>query len=160
MNWSSMFFQNWEGIVRTLLVGALAYATLVLFLRIAGKRSLAKLNAFDLVVTVALGSVLASILLQESIALAEGATAIATLLALQYLVTAASVRSGRFARIIRSEPSLLVRDGAWCRDAMNRERLTEDEVLSAVRNAGSRDLAPVEYVILEGDGSLSVGLAQ
>ena len=160
MNWSSMFFQNWEGIVRTVLVGALAYATLVLFLRIAGKRSLAKLNAFDLVVTVALGSVLASILLQESIALAEGATAIATLLALQYLVTAASVRSGRFARIIRSEPSLLVRDGAWCRDAMNRERLTEDEVLSAVRNAGSRDLAPVEYVILEGDGSLSVGLAQ
>lgn len=160
MNWSSMFFQNWEGIVRTVLVGALAYATLVLFLRIAGKRSLAKLNAFDLVVTVALGSVLASILLQESIALAEGATAIATLLALQYVVTAASVRSGRFARIIRSEPSLLVRDGAWCRDAMNRERLTEDEVLSAVRNAGSRDLAPVEYVILEGDGSLSVGLAQ
>ena len=44
-----MFFQNWEGIVRTIIVGILAYATLVLFLRISGKRTLAKLNAFDVV---------------------------------------------------------------------------------------------------------------
>ena len=51
----------------------IAYAALVLFLRISGKRTLAKLNAFDLVVTVALGSTLSAIILQESIALAKGA---------------------------------------------------------------------------------------
>lgn len=159
MSWTSMFFQNWEGIARTVVVGALAYATLVIFLRIAGKRSLAKLNAFDLVVTVALGSILASILLQESIALAEGATAIATLLALQYLVTAGSVRSTAFANLVRSEPALLLRDGAFCKAAMRRERITEAEILSAARASGHPDLSKVGYVVLESDGSLSIGTA-
>ncbi len=70
MDWQGMLFQGWPGILRTLLVGTLAYVTLVLFLRISGKRTLSKLNAFDLVVTVALGSTLSAILLQESIALA------------------------------------------------------------------------------------------
>lgn len=158
MDWSAMFFQNWEGIVRTLIVGTLAYATLVMFLRIAGKRSLAKLNAFDLVVTVALGSTLASILLQESIALAEGATALAVLLLLQYLVSFGSVRSNTFAKLVRSEPRLLVRNGAYCRAAMRQERVTEGEVLSAVRDSGGQHVSQAHYVILESDGSLSVGL--
>jgi len=83
VDWQGMLFQNWSGIVRTLLVGTLAYVTLVLFLRISGKRTLAKLNAFDLVVTVALGSTLSAILLQESIALAEGAAALALLIGLR-----------------------------------------------------------------------------
>jgi uncharacterized membrane protein YcaP (DUF421 family) len=153
-----MFFQSWEGIARTIIVGALAYATLVIFLRIAGKRSLAKLNAFDLVVTVALGSILASILLQESIALVEGATAIGILLALQYAVTFASVRSSTFASLVRSEARLLAHNGAFCRQAMRRERMTEEEVLSAIRDSGAREVSEVRFVILEGDGSLSVGL--
>ncbi len=84
MDWPEMFFHGWEGIVRTVLVGVLAYACLVLFLRISGKRTLAKLNAFDLVVTVALGSTLSAILLQQSIGLAKGATALALLILMQY----------------------------------------------------------------------------
>lgn len=51
-----MFFDGWQGLARVLLVGALAYLTLVLLLRIAGKRTLSKMNAFDLVANVALGS--------------------------------------------------------------------------------------------------------
>ena len=70
-------YQGPEGILRTIIVGVLAYAALIIFLRISGKRTLSKLNAFDLVVTVALGSTLSSILVQKSIALAEGATALA-----------------------------------------------------------------------------------
>ncbi|WP_328517688.1 DUF421 domain-containing protein [Devosia algicola] len=104
MDWSEMFFQDWEGIVRTLIVGVLAYVTLILFLRISGKRTLAKLNAFDLVVTVALGSTLSAIILQESVALAEGAVALALLIAAQFAVTFISVRSKPFAGLVRSEP--------------------------------------------------------
>lgn len=105
MDWENILFQNWPGIVRTIIVGSLAYATLVLFLRISGKRTLAKLNAFDLVVTVALGSTLSAIILQENTALAEGTTALALLILLQFSVTFLSVRSTRFAKAIRSEPS-------------------------------------------------------
>jgi uncharacterized membrane protein YcaP (DUF421 family) len=155
MNWTNMFFQDWSGIFRTLSVGLLAYATLVVFLRISGKRTLAKLNAFDLVVTVALGSTLSAILLQESVALAEGAAALALLISMQFIVTFLSVRSIRFARWVRSEPTLLVRDGVYCHGAMKRERITESEAWSAIRSAGGSDLGQVETLILESDGTLS-----
>ncbi len=156
MDWQNMLFQGWPGIARTLLVGTLAYVTLVLFLRISGKRTLSKLNAFDLVVTVALGSTLSAILLQESIALAEGATALGLLILLQYLVTFASVRSNSVAKLIRSEPTLLVRSGSFCHHAMMRQRITEDEIMSAVRSNGSQGLDEVEAVVLESDGTLSI----
>jgi uncharacterized membrane protein YcaP (DUF421 family) len=158
MDWHTMFFQNWSGIGRTVVVGSLAYATLVLFLRISGKRTLAKLNAFDLVVTVALGSTLSAILLQETIALAEGATALALLIVLQFLVTFWSVRSSRFASAIRSEPALLARNGQLCHATMRRERITEGEALSAVRAGGGAGLSDVETLILESDGTISVVL--
>lgn len=156
MDWQEMLFQGWPGIARTILVGTLAYATLVLFLRISGKRTLAKLNAFDLVVTVALGSTLSAVLLQESIAFAEGATALGLLILLQYIVTFASVRSNSMAKAIRSEPTLLVRNGSFCHDAMMRQRITGDEIISAIRSDGRDSLDQVAAVVLESDGSLSI----
>lgn len=68
-----MLFSGWENLLRTLVVGVLAYVSLVVFLRISGKRTLSKMNAFDLIVTVALGSTLATVLLSKDVALAEGA---------------------------------------------------------------------------------------
>lgn len=158
MDWSAMFFQDWSGIVRTLLVGALAYITLVLFLRVSGKRTLSKLNAFDLVVTVALGSTLSAIVLQESVALAEGAAALALLIFLQFAVTYWSVRSKTFAKVLRSEPTLLAHAGAFCSSAMQRERITEEEALAAVRSSGGRDVTEIENLVLESDGSISASL--
>jgi uncharacterized membrane protein YcaP (DUF421 family) len=158
MNWTGMFFQDWQGIIRTVIVGILAYAVLVFFLRISRKRTLAKLNAFDLVVTVALGSTLSAIVLQESVALAEGAVALALLIIAQFAVTYTSVRSRRFAAIVRSEPALLARNGRYCEATMRRERVTKGEALSAVRSSGARDIADVASLILESDGSMSVVL--
>lgn len=156
MNWSELFYQGWPGVARTILVGSLAYLALVAFLRMSGKRTLAKLNAFDLVVTVALGSTLSAILLQESIALAEGVVALGLLITLQYLVTWTSVRSSAAARTIRSEPTLLVHKGSFCEEAMHKQRVTHDEIMSAIRSSGESDLRNVEAVVLESDGSLSV----
>lgn len=158
MDWQSMLFQNWSGIFRTILVGILAYVSLVLFLRISGNRTLAKLNAFDLVVTVALGSTLSATLLQESIALVEGAVALGLLVFMQFLVTFVSVRSPSFAKAVRSQPTLLAHDGSFCDEAMKRERVTQEEALSAVRSAGGRDIRSVKYLVLESDGTISAAL--
>lgn len=76
---------------RVLLVGVAAYAGLVL-LRVSGKRTLTKMNAFDLVVTVALGSTLATVQLTKSVALADGLAAFALLIFLQYGLMWLSVR--------------------------------------------------------------------
>ncbi len=77
-----MFFQNWSGLLRTVVVGVLAYVALVALLRVSGKRTLSKMNAFDFVVMVALGSTLATILLSKNVALAEGVVAFAVLISL------------------------------------------------------------------------------
>lgn len=88
-----IFFDGWEGIVRTLILGILAYVMIVTYLRLSGLRTLSKMNAFDFIVTIALGSTLASILLSKEVTLAEGTVAVGTLVGLQFLVTWISVRA-------------------------------------------------------------------
>ena len=151
-----MFFDSWGGLLRVPLVGTLAYVALVLFIRVSGKRTLTKLNAFDLVVTVALGSTLSSVLLNTSVALSEGVLAMATLIAFQFVITFVSVRSSDFEALVKSEPTLLLCRGRFLDAVMKRQRITHDEVRAAVRSQGCTDLAKVEAVVLETDGSMSV----
>ena len=151
-----MFFDSWEGLGRVVIVGVLAYIGLVLLLRISGKRTLSKLNAFDLVVTVALGSTLATVLLSRDVALLEGLLAFAILIALQAAITWLSVRSQRVAGLVKAEPALLVFEGRILVEALKRERVTEDEVRAAIRADGCMATEQVVAVVLETDGSLSV----
>lgn len=151
-----MFFDNWFGLLRVVVVGTIAYTALVLVLRISGKRTLAKLNAFDLIVTVALGSTLATVLLSKSVALAEGLLAFVVLVFLQYVVAWLSVHSSRFSDMVKSEPTLLLHRGQFLESAMRSQRVTRAEVLSALRSSGASDPDQVAAVVLETDGSLSV----
>lgn len=151
-----MWFESWSDILRIVLVGTAAYATLVLVLRLSGKRTLAQLNAFDFVVTVALGSTLATILLSSSVSWSEGAVALALLAALQLLVAAVSSRLPRARRGITAEPALLLRHGVVDPAALRRHRLTESEVRQAVRQSGKGDLASIAAVVLETNGTFSV----
>lgn len=151
-----MWFDSWSEIIRIVLVGAAAYATLVLVLRVSGKRTLAQLNAFDFVVTVALGSTLATILLSGDVSWAEGAAALAVLVALQLLAAAVSSRYPGVRRAITSEPALLLQDGRLDVAALRRHRLTESEVRQAVRQSGKGDLGSIAAVVLETNGTFSV----
>src|SRR5690606_25127759 len=112
-----MFEITLDSFIRIVTVGFLAYIGLIIFLRISGKRTLTKLNAFDLVVAVALGSTLATILLDSSIRLLEGLTAFALLILLQYVITFLSVHSNWFNNVIKSEPRLLFLNGQFLRSA-------------------------------------------
>ncbi len=159
-----MFFNGSEPLVRTVVVGVFAYAALVFMLRVSGKRTLSKLNAFDLVVTVALGSTLASILTSSNVALAQGTLAFFVLIGLQYLLAYLSTRqtpfSGRVQGLVKSEPTLLVFRGRILAEALRRERLTESEVLAAIRSQGHGDSTEVDAVVLETDGTISVVTAR
>jgi uncharacterized membrane protein YcaP (DUF421 family) len=155
----SVFVDGWRPIARVGLVGLLAYVALVLMLRVSGKRTLSKLNAFDLVVTVALGSTLASVLTSRSLSLATGVAALGLLIFLQFVVSWTSVRWPRLGFAIRSEPTVLLRRGEPIRPALRRERVTEGELIAAIRSAGGRQLQDAEAVFLESDGSLTALLA-
>ena len=151
-----MFFDSWGGLGRVLVVGTLAYVVLVALLRISGKRTLTKLNAFDLVVTVALGSTLATVLLSKSVALVEGVLALALLVFLQYAITWLSVRSARFQGLIKAEPTLLLHRGRLLEGAMREQRVTRAEVLAALRASGAAEVGEIAAAVLETDGSISV----
>jgi uncharacterized membrane protein YcaP (DUF421 family) len=152
----NLFYDGWFGPLRILITGSLAYVGLIVLLRATGKRTLSKMNAFDLVVTVALGSTLATVLLDSSVPLVEGLTALSLLVALQYVITWGSVRSPVVLDLVKGEPTLLVRDGAYLPDAMRRTRVTRDEVDAALRQQGVDNISNVRLVVLETDGSLSV----
>lgn len=151
-----MFEITWDSFIRIVTVGLLAYIGLVFFLRISGKRTLTKLNAFDLVVTVALGSTLATILLNSQISLLEGLTALGLLIGGQYIITFLAVRSKSFNKFIKSEPRLLYLNGSFLEDTMKKERINRVEILQAIRNQGKGSLEEVKAVVLETDGSMSV----
>ncbi len=151
------FFDSWSAMGRTAVVGVLAYLALVLLLRVSGKRTLSKMNAFDLIVTVALGSTLATVLLSTSVALVRGVLAFALLIGLQFALTWLSVRSQVVRGFVKAEPTLLVHKGRFLRGAMKRERVTEDEILAALRAQGIVAIEEgVEAVVLETDSSFSV----
>lgn len=152
----NIFFDSWASLGRAFIIAIFAYAGLVIFLRVSGKRTLAKLNAFDLVVTVALGSTLATALLSKGTALIDGLFAFVLLILLQYLVTWGSLRSNLFRKLVRSEPSLVFFRGDFLDEKLWEQRLLREEVLAAIRNQGILNLGQVEAVILETDGSFSV----
>lgn len=151
-----MFFDGWYDLVRIPVVGICAYVGLVLLLRVTGKRTLSKMNAFDLIVTVALGSTLATVLLSSDVSLAEGLLAFVVLCGLQYAVAFVSVRSRTFENFVKSEPALLFYRGTFLSQALARERVTQMEILAAVRGKGLPAIDSVDAVVLETDGTFSV----
>ena len=152
----AIFFDNWSALLRTLTIGILAYASLIVLLRVTGKRTLSKMNAFDFVITVALGSTLATILLSKDVTLAQGALALALLVGLQFVITWSSVRTRWIRHVVTGEPSLLLYRGEFLPKALRHTRVTENEVRAAVRSAGLAALEDAEAVVLETDGSFSI----
>jgi uncharacterized membrane protein YcaP (DUF421 family) len=143
-------------LLRTLVSGVVAYVSLVLILRITGKRTLSKMNAFDFVVTVALGSTLATILLSRDVSLVQGISALVLLVILQFAITWTSVRVAWVRRLVTGEPTLLLYRGRYLPAALRRTRVTEDEVRAAIRSSGVAAVDEVAAVVLETEGTFSV----
>ncbi len=151
-----MFFDDWFGLIRILIVGVLAYAAIIFWLRVSGKRTLSKWNAFDFIVTIALGSTLATVIMSKDIAFLEGVAALGLLVGLQFIITFLAVRFDWLKKLVNSEPALLFDKGKFLRKRMRGERVTESEIRMAIRAQGVAAVEEIEAVVLETDGSFSV----
>lgn len=152
---SSAIFSGWEPVARTVLVGLLGYVAIVVIVRLSGKRTLASLNAFDFIVTVALGSTLATMLLSRDVPLAEGVAGFLVLVGLQFVVSWAVTRSPTAQQVVTNRPRLLYYRGTLVMDALKEERVSREDVLQALRSKGIASLDDVEAVVLETNGSIS-----
>jgi len=151
-----MFFSDSSSVIRILVVGTLSYIAVLLVLRVSGKRTLSKMNSFDFIVTIALGSVLANILTSQDVALLDGILSFSLLVALQFIASWLSVRSDFFNSLVKSSPKLLYYKGRFDEIAMKKERVPKIEILQAVRSDGDASIEDVLAVVLETDGSFSI----
>ncbi|CAM2950124.1 DUF421 domain-containing protein [Corynebacterium falsenii] len=152
---SRMWFSGMDPIVRILLVGGASYFALLIMLRVTGARSLAKFNAFDFAVTVAVGSMLATAVTSTDLAFSAGVVGIGLMLALQFIV-ARLIRDRQGLRaLVTASPVVLVRDGEMIPEGLKAARLGESDVYQAARQAGHGGLDAIAAMVLETDGTVS-----
>lgn len=150
------FLGSWSDLLRIMAVGAATYAAIVFLLRLFGNRSLAKTASFDHVVTVALGSVLATGLLSKDTTWAGGTVALGLLLGLQFAIARLITRLPWLERVFIQGPQVLVYEGRLREEAMRQARLTVADVHSALRKAGVAHMESAALVVIESDGTFSV----
>ncbi|NRS88437.1 uncharacterized membrane protein YcaP (DUF421 family) [Flavobacterium sp. 7E] len=151
-----IFFSNWYSIIRIIIITIIAYPALILILRISGKRTLSKMNAFDLIITIAIGSIFATVILSKDVSLSEGILAFAMLVFFQYLITYFSSRNKKISKLVKSSPTLMAYKGQLLKTNMLDERIDEDEIWAIIRKKGYSALEETVAIVLETDGSLSV----
>lgn len=152
----NFFFDGWAPVLRILVVGVTMYVSLVVLLRVSGSRTLATMNVFDFIVTVAIGSAFGRALTARSVAFAEAVVAFALLIVLQYIVAWAQTRFPALKPVVTNPPSLLYYDGRFIREEMRDERIAKEQVEAAVRKQNFGSMDAVDAVILESSGEMSV----
>lgn len=156
MGHTPFFFESWYNVERTVTLSVVGFAALFIMLRVSGKRTLSKLNVFDFVFVVAVGSVFASMIISKDVTLIEGVAALATLIGIQIVLSELAVRFPLAERIINGAPTLLLSHGKFIPEALRKERVTEEEVRGAIRAEGVTRVEDVEAVTMENDGTLTV----
>jgi uncharacterized membrane protein YcaP (DUF421 family) len=141
-----------EKIVRPVIV----YVALLFLLKIFGKRELAQLNPFDLVVLLILSNTVQNAIIGNDTSLAGGLLGAAILLIMNWVVVHYFYQHQQLDEFFEGEPRTLVKAGRRLADACQREQITDAELLAAIRKQGFTGLSQVDEVILETGGAISV----
>ncbi|MER0238076.1 YetF domain-containing protein [Fulvimarina sp. MAC8] len=146
-----------DGILKGTILASLGLALVIIVVRVVGLRSFSKMTSFDFVITLATGSLLATVATVSSWgSFLQGCFAIIVLMALQVLIAAPRDRSNRISGYLMNEPVLLMKDGEFFDDVMNSRRVSRDDVLGKLRQANVADFDSVKAVIMETTGDISV----
>ncbi len=152
--WTDMFHLGLpiaEKIVRPVVV----YVFLVVGLRLAGKRELAQLNSFDLVVLLLLSNVVQNAIIGEDNSITGGLIGAAALLGLNHLVVRFLYRHEQLDRMIEGEPDALIDGGRVIPERLTKETITRGELEVAARKQGFASLDEVERAVLESGGGIT-----
>ena len=144
-------------LLRTLILGPLALVWIVVVVRFMGLRSFSKMAAFDFVVTVAIGSLLAGAAQATGWpGFLQASGAILSLLIVQATVATLRRKSSAFASLLENDPVVLMRDGKLDHDALAKTRVAEADVRAKLREANALQLSQVRAVVLETTGDIAV----
>lgn len=142
----------WEIVARTVLV----YGALLVGLRLAGKREIGQMTAFDLVVILLIANAVQNAMVGPDTSLTGGLVAAAALLVANFATAELRDHIPLLRRVVEGTPTLLIHDGQFVEEHLRREHIDRDEVLMALREHGVNDPSEVHTAVLEVDGSISV----
>lgn len=149
------FAFEWSSMLAILLTAIGIYIAIIIFTRIAGKRSFSKMSSFDFAMTVALGSMIATTVLSKSVSLWNGIMGLAIIYSLQLLV--AIFRRFKLVRDMVDNAPLLLMDGQnIIHENLKKSRVTEEDLRSKLREANVIRLKEVRAVVFEATGDISV----
>ena len=143
-------------ILEKLLRPIVVYLVLVVLLRIFGKRELAQLNPFDLVVLLSLSNTVQNAIIGDDNSVSGGVIGAISLLTINWLVVRVLFRSPRLTRVLEGRPAILVRDGQLDKRALERESLTREELVEVIHRQGFEDFHEVRRCELEPNGTFYV----
>jgi len=146
----------WEKIVRTIAV----YAVLAVLVRLAGKRDLAQLNAFDLVVVLLLSNVVQNAVIGPDNSLLGGVIGASVLIGINAGVVRAARRNDEVSRLLEGTPTTLAFDGAWDSNALRKEGLRQADVEAALRRQSANSVAETQRVTIEPGGAIIATLRE
>lgn len=154
-----MFFENTllDLVARAFILGAAGMVWVVLLIRINGLRSLSKMTNFDFVMTIALGSLLASAAQASRWEpFGQCLAAMAALFLVQWLAARIRKESDGFEGVVQNEPVFLFKDGSFCEAALEETRVARSDVLAKLREANCLSFDDAYAVVLETTGDVSV----
>jgi uncharacterized membrane protein YcaP (DUF421 family) len=135
---------------------AAVYFFLIILLRLTGKRQVAQLSPFDLVLLLVLSNAVQNAMNGGDNSVLGGIISAITLVLVNYLVGFGTFKNKRLAALIEGRPDLLIHNGRLFPEVLERQKLTHHELNSALRAAGCACIEEVHFAILENDGQITV----
>jgi len=152
--WTDMFVLAIP-VAEKMLRPIIVYAFLVLGLRLAGKRELAQLNPFDLVVLLTLSNTVQNAIIGDDNSVTGGIIGAATLLLLNYLVLRFLFRHEKLDELIEGEATVLIENGCILKDRLAKELLSVQDLQAAAHKQGFGDISEVNHATLDPSGTIS-----
>jgi uncharacterized membrane protein YcaP (DUF421 family) len=152
--WKDMFVLG-VPILEKILRPIIVYVFLIVGLRLSGKRELAQLNPFDLIVLLTLSNTVQNAIIGEDNSVTGGIIGAASLLAINYLVVRFLYDHRKIEQIVEGSPDVLIENGKLHEHKLKKELITKQELAAAARKQGFDSLSEVHQCVLEPGGTLS-----
>ena len=164
MSWSTL----WDGhflhsmfhltvpIAEKVLRPIVVYFALVVLLRVFGKRELAQLNPFDLIVLLSLSNTVQNAIIGNDTSVTGGVIGALSLFGINYLVIRFLFQHRRLDQLVEGRPTVLIQDGRLCKDSMARELMTRAELVAVAHRQGFAHLHEIERCVLEPGGTFYI----
>lgn len=153
---NNAFVSSLYGVERIIGMSILFYFGLIIILKLSGKRTLSEINAFDLLVNVAIGSIAATTIVLKESSFIDGMVAVITLVVLQYILAKLDTKYSFIGSFLLTRPTLLYYKGEFLIENMDKMRITKNDLSQQVRLKSGTVIENISAVVLESNGGLSI----